>query len=206
MRDWEEDVHECIQKAILPAAIAALCWLGALAQTSSSQSKPSASTEHMTAKTKAVGQSTFLREAGYADLAEVQLGQLAEQKASSPEVKQFAERMVNDHTKNDDQLKQVAQKEEETLPDKLSPTAEATKARLDKLSGEEFDHAYMLDMVQLHAKPGENCKMDNQRLVYEELRKLVVNRILEFTNWVIETGEQDPTPLPNSLPRISPIL
>jgi putative membrane protein len=139
-----------IQKAILPLAIAALCSLGAFAQTSSSQSKTSTGTEHMTTKTEAMGAHSFLREAGYADLAEVQLGQLAEQKASSPEVKQFAERMVTDHTKNDDQLKQVAKQEGVMLPDKLSAKDEATKARLDKLSGKEFDHAYMLDMVRDH--------------------------------------------------------
>lgn len=138
-----------IQKAILPLSFAALCWLAASAQTSSSQSKTSTNTEH-TANDKAVGQRTFLRKAGYADMAEVQLGQLAEQKASSPEVKQFAERMVNDHMKNDDQLKQVAKQEGVTLPDKLLPKDEATKARLDKLSGKEFDHAYMLDMVRDH--------------------------------------------------------
>jgi len=139
-----------IHRVVLPVAIAALCWLGAFAQASSSQSKTSTSTEHSMTKTKVAGEHTFLREAGYADLAEVQLGQLAEQKASSPEVKQFAERMVNDHTKNDDQLKQVAKQEGVILPDKLSSKDEATKARLDKLSGKEFDHAYMLDMVRDH--------------------------------------------------------
>jgi putative membrane protein len=141
-----------IQKVVLPLAIAALCTLGAFAQTSGSQTKSSTSTEHTATKTKAAGEHTFLREAGYANLAEVQLGQLAEQKASSPEVKQFAKRMVSDHTKNDDQLKQVAQQEGLMLPNKLSATDEATKTRLEKLSGKEFDHAYMLDMVRDHTK------------------------------------------------------
>jgi putative membrane protein len=162
-----------IQRAILPLAIAALCWLGAFAQMSSSQSKTSTSTEGTTTKTKAAGERTFLREAGYADLAEVQLGQLAKQKASSPEVKQFAERMVNDHTKNYDQLKQVAQQEGVALPDKLSPRDEASKARLEKLSGKEFDHAYMQDMVRDHTTDVAKFKDESKENVSPAVKNYV---------------------------------
>ena len=92
----------------------------------------------------------FLRQAAEGGLAEVQLGELAQQKAESPEVKQFAERMVTDHTKANDQLKQVATKEGITVPEKLSAKDEATKARLEKLSGAQFDRAYMAAMVKDH--------------------------------------------------------
>lgn len=167
-----------IQKVLMPFALAALCSLGAVAQTSSSQSKTGTKAEHMkaehsSAKTKAAGEHAFLREAGYADLAEVQLGQLAEQKASSPEVKQFAQRMVNDHTKNDDQLKTVAQEEGVTLPDKLSAKDEATKARLEKLSGKEFDHAYMLDMVRDHTKDVAKFKDESKENVASAVKNYV---------------------------------
>jgi putative membrane protein len=181
-----------IQKAILPLAIAALCWLGASAQTSSSQSKSSTSTEHTTAKSKAAGERTFLREAGYADLAEVQLGQLAEQRASSPEVKQFAERMVNDHTKNDDQLKQVAQQERVTLPDKLSPKAEATKARLEKLSGKEFDHAYMLDMVRDHTTDVAKFKAESQENVSPAVKNYVDQTLPTLESHLKEARSVEP--------------
>ncbi len=53
----------------------------------------------------------FLEQAAAGGLMEVQLGQLAAQKASDPQVKQFGQRMVDDHTKANDQLKTVAQQE-----------------------------------------------------------------------------------------------
>jgi putative membrane protein len=92
----------------------------------------------------------FVKKAAEGGLAEVELGKLAQQKASNEQVKKFGERMVNDHSKANDQLKDVAQQEHLQLPDKLSAKDQATKDRLEKLSGEQFDHAYMRDMVKDH--------------------------------------------------------
>jgi putative membrane protein len=94
----------------------------------------------------------FMKKAARGNLAEVELGRLAVQKASSEDVKKFGQRMVDDHSKAGDQLKQLAASEHVTLPEKLSATDEATKASLEKLSGEQFDHAYMRDMVKDHKK------------------------------------------------------
>ena len=96
--------------------------------------------------------STFLKKAAQGGLAEVELGQLATQKASSEEVKKFGQRMVDDHTKANEQLKQVAAEKKMDLPRTLAAKDKATKARLEKLSGEQFDKAYMRDMVKDHQK------------------------------------------------------
>lgn len=95
---------------------------------------------------------TFMKDAAEGGAAEIQLGQLAEQKASDPQVKQFAERMVTDHQKAADKLKDVAQKENVTLPDQPSAREKAEKERLEKLSGADFDKTYMNHMVGDHAK------------------------------------------------------
>ncbi len=97
-----------------------------------------------------VADSTFLKKAASGGIAEVELGQLALQKASSPDVKQFAQRMVNDHTKANGQLKQVAADEHIRLPQSMSAKDKATKDTLANLSGDDFDRAYMKDMVQDH--------------------------------------------------------
>lgn len=94
----------------------------------------------------------FLRKAAEGGEAEVQLGQLAQQKASSSAVKQFGERMVNDHTKANDQLKQVAGEEHVTLPQAPSAAQKAEIQRLSKLEGTQFDDAYMKLMVKDHTK------------------------------------------------------
>ena len=82
----------------------------------------------------------------------MELGKLATEKAASPEVKQFGQRMVDDHGKANDQLKQVASQKGITVPEKLNAKDAATKARLEKLSGKAFDRAYMQDMVADHTK------------------------------------------------------
>jgi putative membrane protein len=83
-------------------------------------------------------------------MAEVELGQLAVQKASSDDVKKFGQRMVDDHSKANDKLKEVASNEGITLPAEPSAKQKATKMRLSKLSGDAFDKAYMKDMLQDH--------------------------------------------------------
>lgn len=125
--------------------------LSAAAQESSKSQSGSEMSQKQSAGT-ATSDTTFLKKAAEGGLADVELGQLAQQKASSEEVKKFGERMVNDHTKANEQLKQVAAQENVKLPEHLSAKDKATKARLEKLSGEQFDKAYMTDMVKDHQK------------------------------------------------------
>ncbi len=93
---------------------------------------------------------TWINKAAQGGMAEVELGQLAQSKASSNAVKQFGQRMVDDHTKANDELKRIAADKGITLPSGLDAKSQATKDRLSKLSGKEFDHAYMEDMVKDH--------------------------------------------------------
>jgi len=92
----------------------------------------------------------FAREAAMGGMAEVELGTLAKDKASSADVKQFGERMAADHGKANDELKQWAQQKKVTLPAAVDAKHNATRDRLAKLSGEAFDKAYMQHMVTDH--------------------------------------------------------
>ncbi len=104
----------------------------------------------------------FVKKAAQGDKAEVELGQLALQKASSNEVKKFAQRMVDDHTKNGDELKSVAGSKGITLPDKPEAKEQAEKDRLSKLSGAAFDKAYMAHMVKDHTKDVAEFKKESK--------------------------------------------
>ena len=82
--------------------------------------------------------------------AEVELGQLAAQKGSSQDVKQFGQKMVDDHTKLGDQMKRVAEKEGINPPNTIPPKDRALEAKLKSLSGDAFDTAYIKAMVKDH--------------------------------------------------------
>ena len=122
--------------------------IGAMPQTSGKMANEQAGAS----KKLALADRQFIRNAAEGGLAEIELGKLATEKAASPEVKQFGQRMVDDHTKANDQLKQVASEKGVTIQEKLSPQDAATKARLEKLSGKAFDHAFMQVMVADHVK------------------------------------------------------
>jgi putative membrane protein len=85
-------------------------------------------------------------------LAEVQLGKLAEGHAASPEVKQLAQRLVQDHTKANQELLAIAEKKEITLPKKVDDTQEHAVKLFSKLEGAEFDREFLRSQVMEHEK------------------------------------------------------
>ncbi len=98
------------------------------------------------------GDLSFMNAAAPGGMAEVELGRLAEKKAESSEVKAFGERMVTDHSKAGKKLEALAVQKHVKLPAKLMPEQKQTMAKLSKLSGSEFDRAYVAAMVTAHEK------------------------------------------------------
>ena len=98
----------------------------------------------------AVSDTQFAKKAAQGGMAEVKLGQLAQEKGTSDTVKKFGQRMVEDHTKAGDELKRAAAQDNITLPDTISAKDKATYDELSKLSGAAFDRAYARDMVKDH--------------------------------------------------------
>ena len=97
-----------------------------------------------------ISDQTFLKEAAEGGLAEVELGQLALEKSSNEDVKRFAQLMVEDHGKANEDLKQLATQKGVSLPSEPTAKQKAKKEQLSKLSGDEFDRAYMSDMLKDH--------------------------------------------------------
>jgi putative membrane protein len=95
---------------------------------------------------------TFVNKAAQGGMAEVSLGQMASSKATNPDVKAFGDRMVSDHSKANDELKQLAQSKGVTVPADVDQESKNTADKLSKASGKEFDKAYMDDMVKDHEK------------------------------------------------------
>jgi putative membrane protein len=95
---------------------------------------------------------TFVMKAAQGGMTEVQLGQIAGDKGSSQEVKDFGSKMVTDHGKANDELKAIATSKGITIPDKLDAKHQAMVDKLNAMSGADFDHAYVKAMVAAHKK------------------------------------------------------
>lgn len=94
----------------------------------------------------------FMNEAAIGGMAEVELGKMASTKAKDADVKKFAQMMVADHTKANDELKTLATKLSATLPTEPDAKHKATMDELKGLSGAEFDKAYVAAQLADHEK------------------------------------------------------
>ena len=85
-----------------------------------------------------------------ADMAEIRLSKAAQEKASSEQVKQFAAKMVEEHTKSSQELKQIASKLDIDLKEELPEEKKHLLQEITKKSGAEFDQAYMDHQLAAH--------------------------------------------------------
>ncbi|HKP32968.1 MAG TPA: DUF4142 domain-containing protein [Chitinophagaceae bacterium] len=107
----------------------------------------------------------FMVKAANGGMMEVELGKDAQQKARSKEVKDFAEMMVRDHTTAGNELKALARQKNVTLPDTVSGNHRDHMMDINKKTGNDFDKAYMDQMVDDHQSTvdmfkdvADNCK------------------------------------------------
>ncbi len=94
----------------------------------------------------------FAERAAEAGMAEVEAGKLAQQKAQDPQVKQFGERMVHDHSQANDRLKEIASKKGIELPTRLDKKAQKELDKFEKASADDFDRTYIKAQLADHKK------------------------------------------------------
>jgi len=113
------------------------------------------SSQHMDTGTQKMmnsGDTKFAMEAAQGGMAEVQMAQVVLQKTNNQAVKAFAQRMVDDHTKLNDQMKQVASTQSMTLPTNVDPKDQAEMSKLSNMSEPQLDRAYIDYQVKDHEK------------------------------------------------------
>jgi putative membrane protein len=118
----------------------------------------------------------FVKKAAEEKLTEVELGKLAQEKGSSPAVKEFGKRIVEDHSKNDQNLASAASKVNVDVPTELPRGGKKTVEKLSKLSGPDFDRAYAKLML--------NDQKNNVESFSEEAR---LGKIPEVKNFAAKT-------------------
>ncbi len=112
----------------------------------------------------------FVIDAARGGQEEVQLGELARQKGVNQSVRNFGERMVADHSKANDELKDIATKKGATLPTQLSYGERSTVEDLQKATGTDFDKDYAKTMLKDHKSDVKDFEKASNNLNDPDLR------------------------------------
>lgn len=148
----------------------------------------------------------FMTEAAQGGLAEVQLGQLASKRGASNAVKQYGQRMVQDHTLVNNQLKQLATQKGVTLPTSLDSKNKQIQQSLSKLSGAKFDRQYLNQMLQDHEKDVSAFQTQAQEGQDPDVKAFAAQTLpalqehLQQVRSIINPGSSTSTPTPTSTP------
>ena len=92
----------------------------------------------------------MMRDIAQANLAEITTGQLALSRAQSPQVRQFAQHMIDEHTRMQSEGSAIASAKGMPTPKAPDAKHQAAAKKLEAMSGEAFDRAYMEQMVKDH--------------------------------------------------------
>lgn len=103
-------------------------------------------------------------------MTEVELSKVAQEKATTDRLKNYASMMVTDHTAANDKLKQIAAAKNITLPANLSDASQKKLDELNKKTGKDFDKAYIDDMLDGHKKTVEKLQKGSTDLKDSDLK------------------------------------
>ena len=105
----------------------------------------------------------FLMDTAMDGLLEVELGRLAAQQGASDAVKQFGQKMVDDHTQANTELTTLATSKGITLPTSIDDKHRQDVTKLSAMQGADFDRAYSKMMLKDHEKAVSNFEKQSQR-------------------------------------------
>jgi putative membrane protein len=113
----------------------------------------------------------FAADAAKDSMAEIELGQLALNKSNDAEVREFANRMIQDHSKANQQLDSIAKSGNIVLPSEPGDQLDKAKSKLSGLSGKNFDRAYAEEMVKDHERAVKLFQQYQREGKNQELRE-----------------------------------
>jgi putative membrane protein len=144
----------------------------------------------------------FLEKANQGNFDEIELAQLALKKSNNDDVKNFAQKMIHDHTMLMDNMKPFANEAGLQTPTHPSAAAEAEKLKLDVLSGDSFNKAYIKAMVADHSKDLAEFRNEAKTTGYPAFKNAVeqgeqvVREHLEMINQIAKKNGVAPAPIP----------
>lgn len=126
------------------------------------------------------------------NMAEVEMGKLAQSKSQNPEVKTFAQQMIDDHSKALQEVQTVAQSKGVTLPTELDAKHKAMSAKLEKLSGDAFDREYMKVGGLASHKEAHALLQKNQKAAKDPEVKALATKMLPTVEQHLKAAQQMP--------------
>ena len=114
---------------------------------------------------------SFLEKAAERQQVEIALGQLANERAADQQVKQFGSQMIEHHRKAHAEIQQLAANEGVLLSTELTGKHKDKKEEIGRLSGRDFDKAYMAFMLRDHRNDVKECERHVRGIKDPQLRQ-----------------------------------
>jgi putative membrane protein len=115
----------------------------------------------------------FILAVAQGGMTEVKLGELAAQKGTRDDVKEFGQMMVKDHTAINNSLKALAAQKGVSLPDNLDAKHQAMVDKMAALTGPAFDDAYIATMIKAHQQDAKAFKAESAATKDEDINNFV---------------------------------
>jgi putative membrane protein len=130
-----------------------------------------------TASRGAVNDSLFAAAAAAGGMAELQISELGVQKATDPDLKRFSQRMIDEHTRMNQELATLAAQKRIALPRTLDACAQFCSQSLAGLSGEEFDQCYAKAQLVAHMDAVATFKAEAERGMDPQMKALAAKAL-----------------------------
>lgn len=125
--------------------------------------------------------SEYLVDIAEVNLAEIEIGKLAQQKSTNPEVKKFGKMLVDEHTKSAGEVSALAKSKNFTLPTSLTEEGQEEYKKLNEKSGLDFDKKFADMMIDGHEKAIEELQKAIKDAKDQDIKLWASNNIAPLT-------------------------
>ncbi|OXA70927.1 DUF305 domain-containing protein [Flavobacterium aquidurense] len=125
--------------------------------------------------------SEFLVDIAEVNLAEIEIGKLAQTKSTNPEVKKFGKMLVDEHTKSASEVSALAKAKNFTLPTSLTEEGQEEYKKLNEKSGLDFDKKFADMMIDGHEKAIDKLQKATKDAKDEDVKLWASNNIAPLT-------------------------
>lgn len=125
--------------------------------------------------------SEFLVDIAEVNLAEIEIGKLAQTKSTNPEVKKFGKMLVDEHTKSASEVSALAKAKNFTLPTSLTQEGQDEYKKLNEKSGLDFDKKFADMMIDGHEKAIDKLKKATEDAKDQDVKLWASNNIAPLT-------------------------